>query len=170
MISELGSAAMKKGMEEGLSPSELRGLVSATQESLTDVGIEEAKLNREISNIQTIENAKERRTVAEFNITNDRQDQMDKNEIMADAIAGSIAIFNQMRDAVSTKIRDAKLLQSAENQMVIFAEAISGGTGIDERKLLPAIQMMMGNGTLSEKDGQILLGHMKTIEEQDKKQ
>lgn len=149
-IQQLGLAAITQAMDAGKSVAEIQALKVGTAEALRDVGATEDNINREIRNTEKLENRNSRIRADEFNLTNERKDQVENNEIQAAALQGSIAVYNQMRDAISTKITDAKLLMSAEKQMKVFANAIAGGTGLDERKLMPAIQYMLGQGHITQ--------------------
>jgi hypothetical protein len=162
-VSELGVTAVKKAMQEGKSIAEIQALKTGTAKELERIQVAESTANTEIKNKELTTNATLRAGAEEFNLTNDRKDQIANNEIQAAALQSSIALYNQMRDAISTKIKDAKLLRSAEKQMEVFAKAISGGTGLDERKLLPAIQYMLGNGYISQEQATTMTTDLQTL-------
>jgi|21_taG_2_1085346.scaffolds.fasta_scaffold05091_2 hypothetical protein len=164
---ELGLATVTKAMNEGKSIAEIQALKAGTTKELERITSEESIKNTEISNAELVANLTARAEAQEFNITQDRKDQVENNEIQASALASSIALYNQMRDAISTKIKDIKQLEAAERQMAVFAEAISGGTGLDERKLLPAIQYMLGNGYITQDQATTMTTDLQTL---DKKQ
>ena len=162
-ISERGTAAVALAMREGKSVAEIQALKAGTDKALRDVEVAENEAAKEVRNKELLTNVTLKQAAQEFNLTQDRKDQVENNEIQAAALRGSIALYNQMRDAISTKIRDVKMLSSAEKQMAVFAEAISGGTGLDKRKLLPAIQYMLGNGIITENDATTMMNDIETL-------
>jgi len=166
-INQQGNAAVREAMAAGKSIAEIQALKVGTARELEKATSAESNANIEIRNKETLANQTARMGADEFNLTQERKDQTENNDIQASALQGSIALYNQMRDAISTKIKDAKLLMSAEKQMAVFAEAISGGTGLDERKLLPAIQYMLGNGFITQEQATTMTTDLQTLDKKE---
>ena len=127
-------------------------------------------LSKTESNLQTKENnfAKKMNISNDLqaqgiNVQTDRQDQIANNDAMASMFKNSIALSQNMRDAVSTKIKDMKQLKAAENEMLVINAAIGGGTGTDLRKGIPMIQQMMNKGSVESATGNALIENMKKM-------
>ena len=131
---ELGVAAVRQSQERGDSIAETRTLMTGTADSIRDIAKTESELQKQENNTAKKINLEERRNVEQFNITNARKDQIANNDIKADMYNNSIAITQNMRDTIMTKIKDVKLLGSVEAQIDALSGAIAGLTGLKERK------------------------------------
>ena len=150
---ELATAAVQKNIQEGKSTAETRALLTAGTDAQEKIAKTESEQQKEQSNIAKKMNMDERRAVEQFNITNDRRDQIENNDTMASMYKNSIALHQNMRDAILTKIKDYKLLASAEKQMKVIGDAISGKSGLAERKYNDYIDEMVGYGVLTADKG-----------------
>tara|TARA_R110002012_G_scaffold1863_8_gene8989 strand:- start:23314 stop:24723 length:1410 start_codon:yes stop_codon:yes gene_type:complete len=160
---ELATAAVQKNIQEGKSTAETRALLTGGAEAQEKIAKTESELQKQESNIAKKMNIEERSRVEMFNISNDRKDQIANNDTMASMYKNSIAISNNMRDAVLTKIKDYKLLSSAENQMQMIGDAIAGNTGLDNRKFNGYIDNMVNYGAMTAEEGSTMKKNYKTF-------
>jgi len=158
--SQLTVAAIKQGMQQGKSMSSIIAAVKSGQKELRTLSKTESELQKKQNNFAKKMNMDAKFKADVTNMTNDRQDQIANNDAMASMFKNNIALSQNMRNAISTKIKDVKLLNAAENEMMVINEAIAGGTGTDLRKGIPAIRRLMGNGTVSESVGNELITNL----------
>jgi len=158
--SQLTVAAIKQGMQEGKSMSSIIAAVKSGQKELRSLSKTESELQKKQNNFAKKMNMDAKFKADVTNMTNDRLDQVANNDAMASMIKNNIALSQNMRNAISTKIKDQKLLNAAENEMMVINAAIAGGTGTDIRKGIPAIRRLMGNGTVSESTGNELITNL----------
>ena len=165
---ELATAAVQRSQQEGRSTAETRALLTSGAEAQEKIAKTEAELQKQEMNIAKKANIEERRAVSEYNITNDRKDQIENNDTLASMYKNSIAISQNMRDAVLTKIKDVKLLNSAEQQMQVIGDAIAGRSGLDDRKFDDIIDNMINWNVITKEQGAELSTNYKALEK-DKK-
>ena len=145
---ELATAAIQHSQKSGRSTAETRSLLTAGSQAQKTIDVKEQEMQKQQRNIAQSKNIEERRNVEQYNITNERKDQIANNDSKASMYKNSIAITHNMRDAVLTKIKDYKLLASAEKQMRIIGDAIAGKTGLDDRKFDDSVDYLVGMGAI----------------------
>ena len=131
---ELGVAAVRQSQQSGKSTAETRMLMTGTTDAVEKIAKTESEMQKQENNIAKKANMEERRNVEQFNITNARKDQIENNDIKADMYNNSIAITQNMRDTILTKIKDTKMLGAVNSQIDALSAAISGVTGLKKRK------------------------------------
>jgi hypothetical protein len=143
---ELGVAAVRHSQESGKSTAETRALMTGTTDAIEKIAKTESELQKQENNIAKRANMEERRNVEQYNITNKRKDQIANNDIKADMYNNSVAITQNMRDTILTKIKDVKLLGSVEAQIDALSKAIAGVSGLDDRKFDDIAKSLLSYG------------------------
>jgi hypothetical protein len=156
-VREQTSATVQAAMAQGKSISEIRAIASGGAESVEKIGKTESELQKKQNNFAKKMNIDNQYKADVLNMSNDRLDQIANNDNLADMYKNSIAITQNMRNAISTKIKDDKLRRSMDNQMTMFSKAVSGGTGLDDRKFQSFIDMMSGSNLFSQEDIQTMI-------------
>ena len=108
--------------------------MTGTTDAVEKIAKTESEMQKQENNIAKKANMEERRNVEQFNITNARKDQIANNDTKADMYNNSIAITQNMRDTIMTKIKDIKMLGAVNSQIDALSAAISGVTGLKKRK------------------------------------
>lgn len=146
----VGTTLAQEAMKQGKSIAEIRALQQQTQDSIRKIGLTEEQEQLKQRNFAQKLNVSMDLQAQGINVSNDRQDQIANNDAMASMFKNSIALSQNMRDAISTKIKDTKLLKAAENEMLVINQAIAGGTGTDVRKGIDAINRLLNKGVITE--------------------
>ena len=161
--SQLTVANIKQGQESGKSMASIIAAQKEGQKELRSLSKTESNLQTKENNFAKKMNISNDLQAQGINVQTDRQDQIANNDAMASMFKNSIALSQNMRDAVSTKIKDMKQLKAAENEMLVINAAIGGGTGTDLRKGIPMIQQMMNKGSVESATGNALIENMKKM-------
>jgi len=143
---ELGVAAVRQSQQSGKSTAETRMLMTGTTDAIEKIAKTESELQKQENNMAKKVNLEERRNVEQFNITNARKDQIANNDIKADMYNNSIAITQNMRDTILTKIKDTKMLGAVNSQIDALSAAISGVTGLKKRKFNDIAKNLLNYG------------------------
>jgi hypothetical protein len=143
---ELGVAAVRHSQESGKSTAETRALMTGTTDAIEKIAKTESELQKQENNIAKRANMEERRNVEQYNITNKRKDQIANNDIKADMYNNSVAITQNMRDTILTKIKDTKMLGAVEAQIDALSGAIAGVSGLDDRKFDDIAKSLLSYG------------------------
>jgi len=164
--SQLTVANIKAGQESGKSMASIIAAQKAGQGSLRSIAKTESELQKKQNNIAKKMNMDAKFRADTANTTNDRNDQVANNDAKASMLKNSIALSQNMRNAISTKIKDTKQLKAAENQMLVINKAIAGGTGTDKRKGIDNIRQLMNKSYISTVEGEELIANIEaTIED-----
>lgn len=161
---ELAAAAIQRSQETGRSTAETRALLTAGASAQEKIAVQESELQKKEDNIAQKMNMESRQMAETINISNNRQDQIANNDTLASMYKNSIAITNQMRDAISTKIKDAKMFDSVDRQMQAIADSIAGNSGLDKRKFNSLIDLMMGRDLMTETQAKELKNNYNLLE------
>ena len=162
-ISQLTVANIKAGQQSGKSMASIIAAQKAGQGQLRSLSKTESNLQKEQNNFAKKMNMDSKFKADTLNMSNDRMDQIANNDAKASMYKNSIALSQNMRNAISTKIKDTKLFKAAENEMIVINEAIAGGTGTDVRKGISAINRMLNKGDISGARAEDLKGNLKQM-------
>ena len=162
-ISQLTVANIKAGQQSGKSMASIIAAQKAGQGQLRALSKTESNLQKEQNNFAKKMNMDSKFKADTLNMSNDRMDQIANNDAKASMYKNSIALSQNMRNAISTKIKDAKLFKAAENEMIVINGAIAGGTGTDVRKGIGAINRLLNNGDVTPARAEELTANLKKM-------